>query len=106
MKELFEDLISTDSRLKNKENITVREISYLCEKELVNYSKQTLVSQKFKKIVNDILNDEIYFVKFNIMNNIPSFITEATSGNVSINNLFFRSKNGYESKSDKLGFSL
>ena len=105
-KELFEDLISTDSRLKNKENITVREISYLCEKELVNYSKQTLVSQKFKKIVNDILNDEIYFVKFNIMNNIPSFITEATSGNISINNLFFRTKNGYESKSDKLGFSL
>ena len=105
-KELFEDLISTDARLKNKENITVREISYLCEKELVNYSKQTLVSQKFKNIVNDVLNDEIYFVKFNIMNNIPSFITEATSGNVSINNLFFRSKNGYESKSDKLGFSL
>ena len=105
-KELFEDLIGKDARLKNKENITVREISYLCEKELVNYSKQTLVSQKFKKIVSDVLNDEIYFVKFNIMNDIPSFVTEATSGNVSINNLFFRSKNGYESKSDKLGFSL
>ena len=51
LKNEYEVVKNLNLRLKNKENITVREISYLCEKELVNYSKQTLVSQKFKNIV-------------------------------------------------------
>lgn len=103
---LFSNLIQNDSRLRNQSTISTKQISFLCEKELVNYSKQTLKSSKFTSIVKDILNNELFLVKLQISNCIPTFTVQATSGNLSINNLYFRSKNGYDSKSDKLGFRL
>ena len=78
----------------------------MCEKEIVNYSKQAIKSTKFTSIVRDVLKNEIYFVKLSIVNGIPSFLVQATSGETGINNLSFRTKNGYDSKSDKLGFRL
>ena len=86
--------------------ITTKEISFLCEKLVINYSKQTQNSMKFTSIVRDVLSTEIYFAKFNISNNTASFNVQATTGSSGINNLFFRTKNGYMSKSDKLGFAL
>jgi len=103
---LFNNLIQKDSRLKNEKKISTKQISFLCEKEIINYSKQALKSNKFTNIVRDVLKNEIYFVKLSISNGIPTFLVQATSGESSINNLTFRTKNGYDSKSDKLGFRL
>ena len=73
---------------------------------VINYSKQTQNSTKFTTIVKDVLSTEIYFTKFDISNNTASFNVQATTGASGINNLFFRTKNGYMAKSDKLGFAL
>ncbi|NBU47245.1 MAG: hypothetical protein EBS34_07345, partial [Flavobacteriales bacterium] len=86
--------------------ITRNQVSFLCEKEVINYSKNVTKANKFTSIVKDVLSSEIYFVKLNIVNGVPNFTEEATSGQQSISNLFFRTKNGYDSKSDKLGFKL
>jgi len=104
--ELFRNLIDKDTRLKNQKTITRNQVSFLCEKEVINYSKNVTKANKFTSIVKDVLSSEIYFVKLNIVNGIPNFTEEATSGQQSISNLFFRTKNGYDSKSDKLGFKL
>ena len=104
-KEQFQNLISNDSRLRRKKNITLRNIAYLCEKNLVEYTKRTMVSQRLTNIVKDILNNEIFFVKMNIDNGVPRFTISSTSDR-SISNLHFRNKNGYDSTSDKLGFKL
>jgi hypothetical protein len=104
--ELFANLILKDTRLKNQKTITTNQVSFLCEKEVINYSKNIIVANKFTSIVKDILTREIYFIKLNIVNGVPNFTEEATSGQQSISNLFFRTKNGYDSKSDKLGFKL
>jgi len=104
--ELFGNLISKDTRLKNQKTITRNQVSFLCEKEVINYSKNVTKANKFTSIVKDVLSSEIYFVKLNIVNGVPNFTEEATSGQQSISNLFFRTKNGYDSKSDKLGFKL
>ena len=105
-KQLFNSLIQKDATLKSRASITTKQISYLCEKEIVNYSKQSLKSIKFTSIVREVLKNEIYFVKFSLPNRIPSFLVQATSGRTVINNLSFRTKNGYDNKSDKLGFRL
>ena len=73
---------------------------------LINYSKQTKNSNRFTEIVKDVLMNEIYFAKFGIDNGIPNFNVKATTGVNGISNLVFRTKNGYMSKSDKLGFKL
>ena len=104
-KQLFQNLISSDSRLRDKKDITLRNISYLCEKKLVEFTKRTMVSQRLTNIVKDILNNEIFFVKMNIDNGVPRFNVSSTTDR-SISNLHFRTKNGYDSTSDKLGFKL
>jgi len=104
-KQLFQNLISSDSRLRDKRDITLRNISYLCEKKLVEFTKRTMVSQRLTNIVKDILNNEIFFVKMDIDNGVPRFNVSSTTDR-SISNLHFRTKNGYDSTSDKLGFRL
>ena len=104
-KEQFQNLISNDSRLRRNKNITLRNIAYLCEKNLVEYTKRTMVSQRLTNIVKDILNNEIFFVKMNIDNGVPRFTISSTSDR-SVSNLHFRNKNGYDNTSDKLGFKL
>ena len=104
-KQLFQNLISSDSRLRDKRDITLRNISYLCEKKLVEFTKRTMVSQRLTNIVKDILNNEIFFVKMDIDNGVPRFNVSSTTDR-SISNLHFRTKNGYDSTSDKLGFKL
>ena len=104
-KQLFQNLISSDSRLRDKRDITLRNISYLCEKKLVEFTKGTMVSQRLTNIVKDILNNEIFFVKMDIDNGVPRFNVSSTTDR-SISNLHFRTKNGYDSTSDKLGFRL
>lgn len=101
---LFSNLIESDSRLRNQRTVTTRQVSFLCEKALVDYSKNN--TQTYTNLIRDVLKNEIYFVKLNILNGVPSFTVEATTGQSSINNLYFRTKNGYDSKSDKLGFKL
>ena len=91
--------------LRRNKNITLRNIAYLCEKNLVEYTKGTMVSQRLTNIVKDILNNEIFFVKMNIDNGVPRFTISSTSDR-SVSNLHFRNKNGYDSTSDKLGFKL
>jgi hypothetical protein len=103
---LFTNLIQKDARLKTQKTVSTKQISFLCEKEVINYSKQGTKSNKFTSIVRDVLKNEIYFVKLSISNGNPNFLVQATSGESSINNLYFRTKNGYDSKSDKLGFKL
>lgn len=103
-RELFINLLQTNVEFRNKQTITIGEISYLCERELVEYSR--LNSQKFATLINDVLFDEIFFVKLSINNGIPSFTVEETTNRVSSNNGYFRSKHGYGAKSDKLGFKV
>ena len=107
---ILSPLILKDARIMGQValriGITTKEISFLCEKLVINFSKQSQNSIKFTKVVKDVLESELYFAKFNISNNTASFNIQATTGSAGINNLFFRTKNGYMSKSDKLGFAL
>ena len=108
-KQLFSNIIQNDTRLRtkfiNEENITLRNIAYVCEKEIVDFTKQTTVSQKLTNIVKDILNNELFYVKMSIDNGIPIFNVFSTSDK-NVSNLIFRNKNGYDSFSDKLGFKI
>ena len=102
-KQLFSSLIQKHASLRNKSNITTEEVSYLCEIELVNYSK--LNSQKFASIIVDALNNsQIFYAKLSITNGIPSFEIKKPIDRFSSSNAVFRSKHGYGAKSDKLGF--
>ena len=101
---LFSNLIQSDVRLQNSSQVTTRQVSFLCEKALIDYSKRETI--KYTEIVREVLKNEIYFVKLDINGGIPSFMTQSTSGDTSISNLYFRTKNGYDAKSDKLGFKL
>lgn len=103
--ELFNNLILNDTRLKTSKNISLRNIAYVCEKKVVEYSKKTMVSKKFTEIVKDILNNEVFYVKLDIDNGIPRFKIVSTSDRT-ISGLQFRNKNGYDSTSDKLGFKV
>ena len=101
---LLTNLIQSDVRLQNSSQVTTRQVSFLCEKALIDYSKKETI--KYTEIVREVLKNEIYFVKLDINGGIPSFMTQSTSGDTSISNLYFRTKNGYDAKSDKLGFKL
>ena len=104
-KQLFANLIMNDSELRNRKTITLRNIAYVCEKKLVEYSKKSMVSKKFTEIVKDILDYEVFYVKLDIDNGIPKFNVVSTSDRT-ISGLHFRNKNGYDSTSDKLGFKI
>tara|TARA_B100001113_G_scaffold219765_1_gene180238 strand:+ start:284 stop:1471 length:1188 start_codon:yes stop_codon:yes gene_type:complete len=103
--ELFSQLILGDAGLRDRPTISLRNIAFVCEKKIVEYSKQTMVSKKFTEIVQDVLSTEVFYVKTNIDNGVPKFNIQSTSDR-SISNLYFRNKNGYNSKSDKLGFKV
>ena len=102
---LFANLIMNDSELKNRKNITLRNIAYVCEKKLVEYSKKSTVSNKFTEIVKDVLDNEVFYVKLDIDNGIPRFNIASTSDRT-ISNLVLRNKNSYNRPSDKLGFKV
>ena len=104
-KQLFGNLILNDARLKSSKTITLRNIAYVCEKKIVEFSKKTMVSKKFTEIVKDVLNNEVFYVKLDIDNGIPKFNIVSTSDRT-ISGLHFRNKNGYDSTSDKLGFKI
>ena len=104
-KQLFGNLILNDARLKSSKTITLRNIAYVCEKKIVEFSKKTMVSKKFTEIVKDVLNNEVFYVKLDIDNGIPKFNIVSTSDRT-ISGLHFRNKNGYDSTSDKLGFKV
>ena len=61
-KQLFGNLILNDVRLKSSKTITLRNIAYVCEKKIVEFSKKTMVSKKFTEIVKDVLNNEVFYV--------------------------------------------
>ena len=103
--QLFSNLILNDARLKNSQRITLRNIAYVCEKKIVEFSKKTMVSKKFTEIVKDVLDNEVFYVKLDIDNGIPKFNIISTSDRT-ISGIHFRNKNGYESTSDKLGFKI
>ena len=104
-KQLFGNLILNDARLKSSKTITLRNIAYVCEKKIVEFSKKTMVSKKFTEIVKDVLNNEVFYVKLDIDNGTPKFNIVSTSDRT-ISGLHFRNKNGYDSTSDKLGFKI
>lgn len=104
-KELFSSLIQPHVTLRNKATVTTEEVSYLCESELISYSR--LNSSSFASLINDVLNnDEIFFVKMSITNGIPTFSAERPTQTFTSGNAYFRSKHGYGPKSDKLGFKI
>ena len=102
---LFANLINNDARLKSSQRITLRNIAYVCEKKIVEFSKKTMVSKKFTEIVKDVLDNEVFYVKLDIDNGIPKFNVISTSDR-NISGIHFRNKNGYDSTSDKLGFKI
>ncbi len=104
-KKSFSNLIKDDARLKSSKTITLRNIAYVCEKKIVEFSKKTMVSKKFTEIVKDILNNEVFYVKLDIDNGVPRFKVVSTSDRT-ISGLHFRNKNSYDSTSDKLGFKV
>jgi len=105
----FQNLIKTDSRLSilpKNQRPTAMQLSYVCEKKIVQYSRSN--SGKFTNMIKDTLAEEIVFVKLSInpMTKTPQFEALKASGSYGIGLVKLRSKNGYASKSDKLGFQL
>ena len=100
-KQLFANLILDDARLKSSKTITLRNIAYVCEKKIVEFSKRTMVSKKFTEIVKDVLNNEVFYVKLDIDNGIPRFNIVSTSDRT-VSNIVFRNKNDTVRASDKL----
>jgi hypothetical protein len=105
----FQNLIRTDSRLSilpKNQKPTATQLSYVCEKKIVQYSRSN--SGKFTNMIKDTLAEEIVFVKLTInpMTKTPQFEALKASGSYGIGLVKLRSKNGYASKSDKLGFQL
>ena len=104
-KQLFANIIINDTELRSRITITLRNIAYVCEKKIVEFSKKTMVSKKFTEIVKDVLNNEVFYVKLDIDNGIPRFNIASTSDRT-LSNLIFRNKNSYDRPSDKLGFKI
>jgi hypothetical protein len=105
----FQNLIKTDSRLSilpRNQKPTAMQLSYVCEKKIVQYSRSN--SGRFTNMIKDTLAEEITFVKLSInpMTKTPQFEALKASGSYGIGLVKLRSKNGYASKSDKLGFQL
>jgi hypothetical protein len=105
----FSSLIKGDSRLsilpKNQKPTTMQ-LSYVCEKKLVEYSRTN--SGRFTNMIKDTLSEEIVFVKLSIDRNTkqPKFEGLKAAGSSSIGLVKLRSKNQYDKKSDKIGFQL
>ena len=104
-KQLFANVIINDTELRSRKTITLRNIAYVCEKKIVEFSRRTMVSKKFTEIVKDVLNNEVFYVKLDIDNGIPRFNIASTSDRT-LSNFIFRNKNSYDRPSDKLGFKI
>jgi hypothetical protein len=105
----FSPLIKSDSRLsilpKNQKPTTMQ-LSYACEKKIVEYSRSN--SGRFTDMIKDTLSEEIVFVKLSIDRNTkqPKFEGLKAAGSSSIGLVKLRTKNQYDKKSDKMGFQL
>ena len=99
----FSNLIDGDLNTKGRKTIDMRQLSKLCENIVVKYSKDK--SQKYTKIVNDVLNNDIVIVKLAITNGLP-FFTVAQSYDGNIVNISLRNKNSFNVGGEKLGFQL
>lgn len=117
--ELFDTIIRSDPRLVGVLNsqrgdysrvrITLMQVSYACERLVIEYSKQATHSLNFTNIVRNALSNEMFFVHLSLNNITPSFTlrrAQGVEGQATISNLQFRTKNGYDFKKDKLGFKL
>ena len=102
-KELFKELINSEPKLRGNKNITLRMISFGCEKRVVNKSK--LLQNGLTTIVKKVLNSEVFYVKMSIDSSVPKFYTISTTDR-NFSNIFLRNKNDSSSASDKLGFRL
>ena len=102
-KELFKELINSEPKLRGNKNITLRMISFGCEKRVVNKSK--LLQNGLTTIVKKVLNSEVFYVKMSIDSSVPKFYTISTTDR-NFSNIFLRNKNDSASASDKLGFKL
>lgn len=107
--QLFQNLIRTDSRLSilpRNQKPTAMQLSYVCEKKIVQYSRAN--SGRFTNMIKDTLAEEIVFVKLSInpMTKTPQFEALKAGGSYGIGLVKLRSKNQYDKKSDKLGFQL
>ena len=99
----FSNLIDSDLNTKGRKSIDMRQLSKLCENIVVKYSKDK--SQKYTKIVNDVLNNDIIIVKLAITNGLPFFtIAQSYDGNIA--NISLRNKNSFNVGGEKLGFQL
>jgi hypothetical protein len=103
---------NSSTQIKNnnysKVNITLNEISYACERLIVEYSQDASNSFKFTNLVKETLANDLFFVHLNIIGGIPNFSVKTSNGiqGQSIANLKFRTKHGYGAKKEKLGFGL
>jgi hypothetical protein len=117
--ELFDSIIRSDPRLVgilnsqrgdySRVRITLMQISYACERLVIDYSRQSVASLNFTNIVRNALSNEMFFVHLSLNNITPSFTlrrAQGVEGQATISNLQFRTKNGYDFKKDKLGFKL
>ena len=99
----FSDLIDSNLNTKGRKTINMRQLSRLCEGIVIKYSQDK--SQKYTKIVNDVLNNDIVIVKLAITNGLPFFsVAQSYDGNIS--NISLRNKNSFVVGGEKLGFQL
>tara|TARA_B100000212_G_scaffold47948_1_gene30919 strand:- start:105 stop:518 length:414 start_codon:yes stop_codon:yes gene_type:complete len=103
--ELFQNILINEATVRNNKTFTLRQVAYVCEKKIVEYSKKSMVSKKLTEIVKDVLNNEVFYVKLDIDNGIPRFNIVSTSDRT-VSNIVFRNKNDTVRASDKLGFKV
>ena len=102
-RQAFSDLIDGNLNTKGRKTINMRQLSRLCEGIVIKYSQDK--SQKYTKIVNDVLNNDIVIVKLAITNGLPFFsVAQSYDGNIS--NITLRNKNSFVVGGEKLGFQL
>ena len=102
-RQAFSDLIDGNLNTKGRKTINMRQLSRLCEGIVIKYSQDK--SQKYTKIVNDVLNNDIVIVKLAITNGLPFFsVAQSYDGNIS--NISLRNKNSFVVGGEKLGFQL
>ena len=105
----FQALMKSDQRLsllRSNQKPTATQLSYVCEKKIVAYSRGN--AGRFTNMIKDTLAEEIVFVKLTInpTSKLPQFTALKADGSYGIGLVKLRSKNGYAAKSDKLGFQL
>jgi hypothetical protein len=102
-RQAFSDLINSNLNTKGRKTINMRQLSRLCEGIIIKYSQDK--SQKYTKIVNDVLNNDIVIVKLAITNGLPFFsVAQSYDGNIA--NITLRNKNSFVVGGEKLGFQL